>query len=709
MKIKRKLLLPVIIVILFILSVFVYSIYYIQKKNYTNDIHEHVKEIEYGFNHSLLVKSSILASHINYLLKDDTIQQTYKNNEKEKLYNYCQPIFNEIKTEYKITHFYFIDTTGTCCLRVHNKTEFNDTINRFTFKTAKQTQKPAYGIELGNFGTFTLRYVSPIIIDNQIAGYIELGMDIEHIMVKLNQMIGVDLIFIINKEFISKEKWKIGLEMTGKQGDWKELDDFIIINKTTNEKLDFKKILKTKKNKLLTVSSKDKLYEIGLIPLADVSNKELGKIIVLEDISEQQKLMNSLLLFLIGISAIVVMILLFFFYKYTSSIENNINVAYDKLGKAKKQAEESKIKLQETQKIAHLGYWEFDIINNKLIWSDEIYRIFGLTPQEFEATYEAFLNNIHPDDREKVNEAYTNSLKTKTNYEIEHRLQLKSGIIKYVIEKCNTEYSKNGEPIRSLGIVLDITDRKKAEQALIDSEAKLLESNKTKDKFFSIIAHDLKSPFNAILGFSDILLERHKEYDDEKREEMINYVNISALRAFKLVENLLTWSHSQSGAIKYLPENFHLKILLFETISALQGQADKKNIEILDSISENELIYADKNMLATILRNLISNAIKFTPKNGNIVISSKRQENSNFLEISVADTGIGIPKNTIDNLFRIDKNTSTQGTENETGTGLGLILCKEFVEKHGGEVWVESEEGKGSTFLFTIPKTNNKN
>ena len=166
----------------------------------------------------------------------------------------------------------------------------------------------------------------------------------------------------------------------------------------------------------------------------------------------------------------------------------------------------------------------------------------------------------------------------------------------------------------------------------------------------------------------------------------------------------MTWSRSQSGVIKHLPEKLHLKILLFETMFDLQGQADKKNIIVLDDISENELIFADKNMLATVLRNLISNAIKFTSNGGSIIISSKKQENSNFLEISVEDTGVGIPKNTIDDLFRIDKNTSTRGTEDETGTGLGLILCKEFVEKHNGKIWIESEEGKGSTFLFTIPK-----
>ena len=249
----------------------------------------------------------------------------------------------------------------------------------------------------------------------------------------------------------------------------------------------------------------------------------------------------------------------------------------------------------------------------------------------------------------------------------------------------------------------DTTELKQSEQVLIKNEAKLRELNATKDKFFSIISHDLKSPFNTILGFSNILLENHNKYDEVKREKIINAVNESANKAFRLAENLLTWSQSQSGHIKYLPEKMHVKIVLFETIQYLQKQADSKYISVSESISENNIIFADEDMVATVLRNLISNAIKFTNNNGEINITSKKQADNNFLEISVADTGVGISKDRIDDLFRIDKNTSTEGTENEEGTGLGLILCKEFVEKHGGKIWVDSELGKGSNFKFTLP------
>ncbi len=831
-KLKRKILIPLILTIAFLIAMSVYSIYYIQNKNNSDDISEHRNGINNVFNTLITSESKMLASHINYLLKDTTIMQIYKNRNREELFNYCIPGFNEIKNEHNITHFYFLDTTGICFIRVHDKQRYNDTINRFTFTKAKQTKKAVYGIELGTYGTFTLRYVSPMIVDNKIIGYIELGMEIEHITPILKEITGTDILFLIDKKFINQQKWEAGLETFEKQGNWNKHADYIIIDKTIKYDLDINTIIKAEKNQCITTHIDDVNYEIGAIPLFDAGDIKVGKIIILENISEISKTMNNILLLIVIISIIVGIILTLLFYKHISNIENNINIANERLIMSGKKIEQSERKLKEAEQIAHLGYWERDLVNNKLYWSDETYRIFDLKPQEFEATYEAFLENIHPDDRKKVDEAYTNSLKTKTPYEIEHRLLLKSGKRKCVIEKCRTEYDKAGIPIRSIGTVLDISKRKKTEkdlkdseerlnklinsvpdiicfkdgkgrwliandadlrlfqledvdyigktdselasfspfyhdaflgcvdtdeiawqqksisrgievipnpegedsvydiikipifnpdntrnslavfgrditmlkkieQSLKESEAKLQKSNKTKDKFFSIISHDLRSPFNALLGFSDILLKNHKKYDDEKRELIIKSVNNSANSAFKLLENLLTWSRSQSGVIKYLPEELHLKILLFETMFDLQGQADKKNIKVLDDILENELIYVDKNMIATVLRNLISNAIKYTHTNGEVKISLEKDDHS--VIISVTDTGVGISKEEQQKIFDISEKSSTKGTENETGTGLGLILCKEFVEKHNGKIWVESEKGKGSVFLFRIP------
>ena len=170
------------------------------------------------------------------------------------------------------------------------------------------------------------------------------------------------------------------------------------------------------------------------------------------------------------------------------------------------------------------------------------------------------------------------------------------------------------------------------------------------------------------------------------------------------MENLFTWARSQTGDINFAPEQSDLKVIVEEVMNVVKGAAGRKEIRLSNEINLSEFVFADKNMIKTILRNLLSNSIKFTLKKGTISITSKKQ--NNFIKITVTDTGIGMEKSCIDELFRLDKNTSKPGTEDEKGTGLGLILCKEFVKKNGGDLFIESEVGKGSSFTFTIPREN---
>ncbi|WP_195715158.1 sensor histidine kinase [Ancylomarina sp. 16SWW S1-10-2] len=229
-------------------------------------------------------------------------------------------------------------------------------------------------------------------------------------------------------------------------------------------------------------------------------------------------------------------------------------------------------------------------------------------------------------------------------------------------------------------------------------------SNDTKDKFFSIISHDLRSPFNSLLGFTDMLIKNYDTFSDEERMSIIETLNASSKTTYLLLENLLSWSSSQTGSIKFAPQKIEIKDLVQEIILLSKSTADKKHIDLVDNTEDNQFVYADKNMLSTVLRNLITNAMKFTESNGKVIISSERSTKKGFVKISVMDTGIGIPANIIDNLFLLDKNISTLGTDAEKGSGLGLILCKEFIEKQGGEIYVESEVGKGSQFKLILPE-----
>jgi PAS domain S-box-containing protein len=250
--------------------------------------------------------------------------------------------------------------------------------------------------------------------------------------------------------------------------------------------------------------------------------------------------------------------------------------------------------------------------------------------------------------------------------------------------------------------VEDVTERKHAEEVLRESERQLKEAIATKDKFFSILAHDLKNPLTSFINGSYLLSRYFDKLSEEKIKETINLIDKSANHLQKMLENLLQWSRSQMGRIQFQPRSHNLKAIVDNTISVLSGNAEMKNIRLFNKIDEDMHVFADENMLSTVIRNLISNAIKFTPPNGKVKIEAA--ERGGRTEVAITDTGVGIEKKDIDKLFRIDVHYSTDGTAKEKGTGLGLILCKEFVERHSGEIWVESKPGKGSRFRFCLPK-----
>jgi len=251
-------------------------------------------------------------------------------------------------------------------------------------------------------------------------------------------------------------------------------------------------------------------------------------------------------------------------------------------------------------------------------------------------------------------------------------------------------------------IIANTLERKQIEQQLIDSEKNLRELNAAKDKFFSIIAHDLKNPFMGILGFTEILSNSFEQYDDAEKKKMISFVKRSAESAYKLLENLLEWSRIQIGVAKAEPAQTDISILINETITSLKDFSHTKNIKIITTVQNETYVYADEEMIKSVIRNLLTNAIKFSHPDGYIKITSV--ESKDTINVSIIDKGIGIKAGILENLFRIDKSTTTKGTLGEKGTGLGLILCKEFMEKNNGNLVVSSIEKEGSTFTIVLPK-----
>ncbi len=357
--------------------------------------------------------------------------------------------------------------------------------------------------------------------------------------------------------------------------------------------------------------------------------------------------------------------------------------------------QEKELLLSETQKIGRMGSWCLDLETNHLTWTDEVYRIFGIDPGEIETTYEVFLDLVHPEDREVVHKAYIRSLEENMDsYDIEHRIIRKSGEIRYVLEKCIHKRDNSGKIVSSTGMVQDITEKK-------NYERELRKLNADKNRFIQILAHDLRTPFQALLGFSEIMLADLNHMDKQTLERQLKIQRRSILKTNDLLEDLLLWTRSQLGMLQFEPAEVVLNDILVELLDSLMETAMNKGLSVELPPDDNFIILADPNMLKIILRNLLTNAIKFTDRGGTITIFCEKRDES--IVVTVSDTGIGISPEEQKKIWDLAVPFTNPGTDNEKGTGLGLLICKEFVDRHGGTIKVESKPGRGSKFSFILP------
>ncbi len=268
--------------------------------------------------------------------------------------------------------------------------------------------------------------------------------------------------------------------------------------------------------------------------------------------------------------------------------------------------------------------------------------------------------------------------------------------------EISTKFFYEGDSKRFIVFLRDISGRKDIENKLNSIASELSETNAMKDKFFSIISHDMRTPFHGLLGFSDYLNSDIDSLSKEEIKQICASINNSAKGLFNYFDNLLTWSNVQSGRLKFKNTSIKISEIIKRAVSIINVNANTKLIKIKTELDEGLFVYSDENMLSSVVQNLISNAVKFTEIGGNVLV--KATSKNDEVEVTIIDTGIGMDEEKLKNLFKIDHARSSKGTSNEKGTGLGLIIAKELIEKQGGKLKVESEVGKGSTFKFTLPK-----
>jgi len=402
-----------------------------------------------------------------------------------------------------------------------------------------------------------------------------------------------------------------------------------------------------------------------------------------------------------------------------SVIVSHLNITGRKEAEGKIRKSESS--LQEAQRIAHLGNWDWDIFENILHWSDEIYRIFGLTPQSFQGTYEAFLASVHPDDREIVKVAVERALAGAEPYDVVHRIVRPDGTELIVHEQGEVFREQGGRPLRMVGTVRDVTKEKLAERKLLEYSEGLEEkvrertaeyeaqkvaaeqSSKVKDEFLANVTHELKTPLNAIIGFAEILQQEMLGPMNEEQAELISDIVDSSRDLNEMVSVILQVSSLEKGTGSVDFQPFDLGGMLASVLEHYKNKAEAKGLRIEVAVDEGiDELYGCEKKIREVLMALLSNAIKFSPAGETIGVAVGQKADQ--VEICVVDQGPGISKEDQGRLFQPFTQLDSSFTKAFGGTGMGLYLARQLVAMHGGRIWVESAAGAGSRFCFSIPR-----
>jgi PAS domain S-box-containing protein/putative nucleotidyltransferase with HDIG domain len=466
----KRILLPLALILSLLFAGFVYIVNRQQDLFNVVTLESASQTVASHYQQSLDNHAEKMIGLLEFMARDDRIVEALSSGNRQQMLAVGTPLFEHLRG-INITHFYFHSADRVNLLRVHQPSRFGDAVNRTTAIEAVKSGKTFWGAELGPLGTFTLRVVKPIYVKNKLVGLLELGEEVDHLITGMKSFLGVDVIVTIEKQFLNRASWKSGMDMLERQADWDQFPSVVVnantLEYSTPEFLDgFISVSRQEDASKHHHQLNNKDYVVANLPLTDAGQKKVGNLFVLYDVTYLSKETRDATVLASVLVASLTLILLFVFYRILNRTEQVID-------DSQQQLKHEHDGLIEAQKLARIGSWELDLIHDELWWSDECYFIFERDQKQGVATYADFLESIHPEDRNLVDQAYTESLEKHTAYNLVHRLKMADGRIKYVSEIGESVYDENGKAVRSSGTIQDITERMQGEKAVREREEQI--------------------------------------------------------------------------------------------------------------------------------------------------------------------------------------------------------------------------------------------
>ena len=696
-RLKRRIIGPLSLLLVSIIVIALMNFYFYKAEDWQKAHQQTVSSLQVHLNDVTEQNLTVMRTALQMVEHNQEVIQAFVERDRERLNTISQPLYQILNQDHQISHFYFTAADRINFLRVHQPDRYGDRIERPSTLQAEQQRASAWGLEVGPLGTYTLRMVKPIFNlekPDQLLGYLEMGMEIEHVLSFIAKDLEVEFILLLNKSRVNKQQWKQGMKRLNRAADWNLFPQMVLIYSTQPElsKVQYAvaRSVQTRNGEgYQLLKSGEQQVNVIYSSVDSLINRSGGHLIGFKDVSAEVAQVNHEMWMFIIYAAILSLLYLIMLYLFLNKSE--LWFAAQQM-ESEKSLNEREARLLEAQELGQIGHWERRLDNQQLIGSNQIYSIFEVDSTRFDASYEGFLEVIHPEDRQRVNEVFNESITSQQPYQVVYRLLMADGRIKWVDERGQTTYSTSGTPLISRGTVQDITQQKESEQEII-------QANRAKDDFLASMSHELRTPLTSIIGNSELLAEAEVDLDKKK---VIRAIEVAGRSQLALVNDVLDMSKIESGKFSIQEVPFDLATLIYDIEHMFELRARDAGLELAVELRSQEpyRLMGDGQRIGQVLINLIGNAIKFTNE-GKVTLSIWSDQR--YLNFVVEDTGVGISPEKMDSLFQRFEQADNSISRRFGGTGLGLFISETLSTLMGGIIDASSIEGKGSRFVLSLP------